>query len=155
MTRRRHEDGFSLVELLVVLAIIGILIAITMPLLLAARNRAQDRAAQFSLRVTLGNARISESDADTFLGADASKLQGMEPSVTFEDDPVASTGPRDVSVLAVSRSEFRAAALSRSGTCFLVKDVTTVGGGTTYGSFTPSGGNVCNANASVTYGPAW
>src|SRR5436309_1080728 len=102
--RREYEDGFSMIELMVVLAIIGILLAITVPSLLASRDRAQDKAAQFSLRVTLGNARIAESDADTFLGADAAKIGGMEPSISFADDPTASTGPRSVSVLPVSKS---------------------------------------------------
>jgi prepilin-type N-terminal cleavage/methylation domain-containing protein len=152
---RTGEEGFSLVELMVVLSIIGILIAITMPSFLASRNRAQDKAAQFSLRVTLSDARVAESDGDTFIGADAGKLGGMEPSISYVDDPNGSTGPREVSVLAVSASDFRAAALSRSGMCFLVKDVTNAGGGTSYGSFTPGGGAVCKANAAVAYGPSW
>jgi prepilin-type N-terminal cleavage/methylation domain-containing protein len=155
MERRSGEEGFSLIELMVVLSIIGILLAITMPSLLASRNRAQDKDAEFSLRVTLSNGRIGESDGNTFLGVNATKLGSMEPSLAFVDDPAPSSGPRTVSVLAVSKTEFRAAAQSNSGTCFLVKDVTTVGGGTTYASFTPGGGTTCTANASATYGQSW
>src|SRR5262249_6810525 len=51
MARRRDGDeGFTLIELMVVVLIIAILIAIAIPTFLGARQRAQNRAAQSSLR---------------------------------------------------------------------------------------------------------
>ena len=48
--RDRGEDGFTLIELMVVILIIAILIAIAIPTFLGARQKAQDRAAQSNLR---------------------------------------------------------------------------------------------------------
>ena len=48
-----REGGFTLIELMVVVLIIAILIAIAIPTFLGARTRAQDRAAQASLRNAL------------------------------------------------------------------------------------------------------
>ena len=45
-----REGGFTLIELMVVVLIIAILIAIAIPTFLGARQRAQNRAAQSSLR---------------------------------------------------------------------------------------------------------
>src|SRR5260221_13714636 len=78
--RRDSEEGFTLIELMVVVLIIAILIAIAIPTFLGARQRAQNRAAQSSLRNALTAAKTAYTDASDYSTADATGLLAIEPS---------------------------------------------------------------------------
>ena len=78
------DEGFTLVELMVVVLIIAILIAIAIPTFLGARERAQDRAAQSNLRNALTAAKVFYTDGEQFPTNDAAGsalLQAIEPSM--------------------------------------------------------------------------
>ena len=63
------ESGFTLIELMVVVLIIAILIAIAIPTFLGARQRAQDKAAQSSLRNALTAAKTIYTDSEDYTDA--------------------------------------------------------------------------------------
>src|SRR5207249_10514890 len=84
MLRKRREDdeGFTLIELMVVVLIIAILIAIAIPTFLGARARAQDRAAQSDLRNGLTAEKTVYTDNSTY-DATTAVMSAIEPSLNW------------------------------------------------------------------------
>jgi type IV pilus assembly protein PilA len=147
----QREGGFTLIELMVVVLIIAILIAIAIPTFLGARQRAQNRAAQSSLRNALTAAKTIYTDAQSYAGVNAATMAAVEPSLTYAADAVTdSTGQNNIGVLGTATT-FSAAALSASGTCYWIKENTA--SGTTYGSGTAATCSGTDANAAAL--PAW
>ena len=156
--RREHEEGFTLIELMVVVLIIAILIAIAIPTFLGARDSANDRAAQSSLRNGLTAAKTLYTDQGDWSTATTAALEGVEPSLTFP--AAASDGAKVVSFAVVTGYQtIGLAALSKTGDCFYIRDTAVATGAYTVGTFYGKGASTaCTgtaASAATVEGASW
>jgi type IV pilus assembly protein PilA len=152
MIERRQkgsEEGFTLIELMVVVLIIAILIAIAIPTFLGARERANNRAAQSSLRNALTAAKTIFTDNNDYSTATAGPVGAVEPSLTFVANTASSTGPKTVSVKAVSSTEWVATVWSVSSHCYVIRDQSN-GPGTSFGQVAGATNATCTADAGAT-----
>jgi len=145
-SRLGNDEGFTLVELMVVVLIIAILVAIAIPTFLGARTSAQDRAAQSDLRNALTAEKVFYVDNEAYTGTQAD-LEAIEPSIDWASLTVTFDGVTDDQEVCLSIT-------SASGAAFLLRDVASGANGGTPGTF--YGKDVaCAATVATTADAGW
>lgn len=135
----KRDEGFTLIELMVVVMIIAVLIAIAIPSFLGFRKSAQDRSAQSELRNVLLAEKAYWLDNGNYT-ATGSDITAFEPNAVVNSDPAAGVKldlkDDDSDVVCMTRT-------AESGNTFAIWESSTAG--TYYGSAAFS--NDCPASA--------
>jgi len=142
----RDEEGFTLIELMVVVLIIAILIAIAIPTFLGTRKTANDRAVASNVRNAFTAARTYYADKQEYT-TDLAVMRSIEPSLTWTTTPL--DGSQEPTTIYIEVQDFPTTkqtvivvGRSKTGKCFYIRDVMSgTATGTHYQAVVPAGAN--------------
>src|SRR5262249_50931149 len=117
--QRLDENGFTLIELMMVVLIIAILIAIALPTFIRPRTPASDRATQSALRNGLVAEKIVYTDTQMYYVSSAA-VQATEPSLGWGTKLLVQVSSNLIPDDSICLSE-----QSKSGTWYALGDITT------------------------------
>lgn len=155
--RLSQEEGFTLIELMVVVLIIAVLVAIAIPSFLGFRSRAQDRAAQADLRNALLAEKANWIDDGAFTETEAD-LKEYEPTIVTNTSDAADPGVYVDMSVASNDDAVCLQQSSASGNYFAVFEDASATGGTFYGASAaaitcPTSAGAPTSTATVNWSP--
>jgi prepilin-type N-terminal cleavage/methylation domain-containing protein len=88
----RHEGGFTLVEIAVVLVLLAILLLIAVPSYLGFSDRAEKRTAAADVRAAVSTAEAYKVDNETYAGLTVAQLQSYDAGTLIDHVVVSADG---------------------------------------------------------------
>lgn len=158
-SRTEPEGGFTLLELLVVVAVLGVLLAMAVPMLVAAQGGAKAKAAQSNARSALSAAKALVTEHENYwVTSDAATFQllhSAEPSLGWVASMGSPSGRADEVSWASGTSQVVLAVRAATGECFFVRDNidrASADFGTSYGKTVDTDASTCDADGAA---PVW
>ena len=131
----REDEGFTLIELMVVVLIIAILLAIAIPTFLGARNSANARSAQSNLRNALTAEQSYWTNNQTFDTVGTS-VSSFETALTFVSTGSVTPGKSVLLAADATNGGLIMTAAAKDGNCYAIEVInqspTAVKAGTYY-----------------------
>jgi prepilin-type N-terminal cleavage/methylation domain-containing protein len=147
----KSDEGFSLIELVLVLVTMGILVAIAIPTYIGYTTHAQNRSAQSSLRDALVGASNLYLRYESFYGPPPRKMDWIAQELYLQDPTLSftqakSSEPSQVSLYVVNSALLSMASYAKDNECWfaLLNFVKNKKGLVSYGALS-GGSSLCRA----------